>query len=81
MSDHLQMVILHSCTGTAPGILVTRTRRFPAPGSLGAGMKRPLFDGSFLGNLGAFQGAFWELAFAAPLLLGACRSSLSVWEL
>ena len=47
--------------GTALGILATCTRRFLASGSLGAGTKRPLFDGSFLGNLGAFQ----ELAFAA----------------
>ena len=52
-------------------ILATLTRRFPAPGSLGAGMKRPLFYGSFFGNLGAF----WELAFAAPFSLGASTSS------
>ena len=51
--------------------MATRTRRFPTLGSLGVGTNRPLFDGSFFGNLGAFR----ELAFAAPFLLGACRSS------
>ena len=66
--------------GTAPGILVTRTWRFPTPGSLGAGTKRPLFYGIFLGNLGAFQELFgnlllplpfyWELV-KAPFLFGS----------
>ena len=56
----------HSCTGTAPGILVTRTRRFPAPGSLGAGTKRPLFYGSFLGNLGAFRELLGNLLLPLP---------------
>ena len=56
----------HSCTGTAPGILATRTWCFPTHGSLGDGTKRPLFDGSFLGNLGAFRELFGNLLLPLP---------------
>jgi hypothetical protein len=59
-----------SCTGTAPRSWGTHTQHFPAPRSLGAGMKLPFW-------LGAWElfGSFLGTCFGCSLFWGACRSS------